>query len=51
MSAGRVFPPNRLAHLDPLISRLSTPRRAEGHIAFQPQSAVIQPDGGDPWIQ
>ena len=35
------------AYLDPLISRLTTPPRVEGHIAFQPPSAVIQPDGDE----
>ncbi len=35
------------AYLDPLISRLSTPRRVEGHIAFQLQSAVVQSDGDE----
>ena len=48
MNAGRVFPPGWFAYFGPLISRLSTPRRVEGQIAFQPQSDVIQPDGDEP---
>ena len=34
-------------YLDPLFSRPSPPLRVEGHIAFQPQSAVIQCDGDE----
>ena len=47
MSAGRVFPSGRFDYFDPLLSRLSPPLRVEEHIAFQPQSAVIQSDGGE----
>ena len=47
MSAGWVFPPGGFAYLGPLITRLSPPPRVEGHTSFQPQSAVIQPDGDE----
>ena len=47
MTAGRVFPPGRFDYFGPLLSRLSPPLRVEGHIAFQPLSAGIQPDGDE----
>ena len=47
MNAGQVFPPDRFAYFGPLLSRLSPPLRAEGHIAFQLQSAVVQSDGDE----
>ena len=47
MSAGWVFPPGLFDYFGPLLSRLSPPPRMEGHIAFQRQSAVIQPDGDE----
>ena len=47
MNAGRVFPPSGFDYFGPLLWRLSPQPRVEGHIAFQPQPAVIQPDGDE----
>ena len=47
MNAGCVFPLGLFVYLDPPLSRLSASLLVEGHIAFQRQSAVIQPDGDE----
>ena len=42
MSAGRVFPPGRFAHLDPPLSRLDRPLRVEGRSFDLPEPGELR---------